>query len=165
MEITTAILAAQPFLKGLPDRHLELLVRDAMSEEFTKGEWIFREGHVANYFYIIRSGQVALHSPAKMPGEGRDETLIETIRAGSVLGWSWLFPPYSWRFDAEAVTRVKAIFFYGARLREQCEKDHELGYELMKRTAEVAIGRLQAARTRLSEQKFARDKRAVSRFV
>jgi len=36
----------------------------------------------------------------------------------------------------------KAIFFYGTRLREQCEQDPAFGYELMKRTAEVVIKRL-----------------------
>jgi len=45
----------------------------------------------------------------------------------------------------------KAIFFYGTCLREQCEQDPAFGYELMKRTAEVVIKRLQAARKYLVE--------------
>jgi len=76
---------------------------------------------------------------------------VETIGAGSVLGWSWLFPPYYWHFDARAITPIKAIFLYGTRLREQCETNHELGHELMKRISEVVIERLQATRRRLIE--------------
>jgi hypothetical protein len=68
-----------------------------------------------------------------------------------VLGWSWLFPPYLWHFDARAVTPPKAIFFYGTRLRELCEENHDLGYELMKRVSEIVIRRLQATRRELVE--------------
>src|SRR5213592_3897674 len=42
-----------------------------------------------------------------------------------------------------------AIFFYGTRLREACEQDHDLGYELMKRMTQLVIQRLQATRKQL----------------
>ena len=151
MEINISTLAAQPFFKGLSTPQLELLLDNSMPVEFPADKSIFREGQLANRFYLILEGEVALESAA---GE-RDATpeLIQTLVAGDMLGWSWLFPPYYWHFDARAVTPVKAVFFYGTRLREQCESDHELGYELMKRTAEVVIGRLQATRRRLLERK------------
>ena len=38
---------------------------------------------------------------------------IETIEAGEVLGWSWLFPPYRWHFDARALAPVRATAFDG----------------------------------------------------
>jgi len=151
MEISSNTLAAQPFFKGLSTPQLELLLGDSMPVEFPAGKSIFREGQLANRFYLILEGEIALESAA---GERDNEPeLIQTLGAGDVLGWSWLFPPHYWHFDARAVTPVTAIFFYGTRLREQCESDHELGYELMKRTAEVVIGRLQATRRRLLERK------------
>ena len=42
-------------------------------------------------------------------------------------------------------------FLFGTRLREQCEEDHDLGYELMKRMAAIIIERLQATRKQLVE--------------
>ena len=36
-----------------------------------------------------------------------------------------------------------------ARLREYCERDHSLGYELFKRMSAVMIKRLQAAREKM----------------
>jgi CRP-like cAMP-binding protein len=74
---------------------------------------------------------------------------IQTIGPGDVLGWSWLFPPYYWNFDARALEPTTAIFFYGTRLRDECEQDKALGYELMKRMTAVAIQRLQATRRQL----------------
>lgn len=150
MQINTTTLARQSFFKGLSGPQLDLLLGNSMPVEFPAGKSIFREGQLANRFYLILEGEVALESAAgEMDG---NPELIQTLGAGEVLGWSWLFPPFYWHFGARAVTPVKAVFFYGTRLREQCEHDHELGYELMKRTAEVVIGRLQAARRHLLDR-------------
>jgi len=65
------------------------------------------------------------------------------------LAWSWLFPPYAWHFTARALEETTAIFFYGTILREYCEKDHSLGFELFKRMSVVMLRRLQAARQKL----------------
>lgn len=121
-----------------------------MPAEFKASEEVFTEGGLANRFYLIRSGKIELQTAA---GFEHQPVIIETIGAGSVLGWSWLFSPYCWHFDACAITPVKAIFFYGTRLREECEINHELGYELMKRVSAVVIERLQATRRRLIEQR------------
>jgi len=54
-------------------------------------------------------------------------------------------------FSAWAIDPTRAIFFYGTRLREQCETNHELGYQLMKRIAQVVIQNLNATQQRLLE--------------
>ena len=66
-----------------------------------------------------------------------------------MVGWSWLFPPYRWHFDARALSHVRATAFDGACLRGKCEDDPALGYDLMKRFAQVLIERLQWTRLRL----------------
>jgi len=149
MQINVTSLGEQPFFKGLPPELLEMLAREAMPVEFKTGELIFKEGAVANRSYLILSGKVVLESSTDSEHE---PVTIETINSGDLLGWSWLFPPYYWVFDARAATPVKAIFFYGTRLREQCEINHELGYELMKRVSLVVIERLQATRHCLAVQ-------------
>ena len=140
-------IVEHPFLKGMTEPHLKTLAASAMQSHFDKGELIFREGDPANRFYLIQQGKVALESNVR----DRGTILIQTIGGGDVLGWSWLFPPYYWQFDARALEPTQAIFFYGTRLREQCEEDHDLGYELMKRMAEVIIKRLQTTRRQLLE--------------
>ena len=113
-----------------------------MFTQFAPGEWIFREGDPANRFYLILRGKVSVESYAM----NRGSTPIQTVEEGDVLGWSWLFPPYYWHFDARAVEATEAVFFYGTPLRSECEEDHDLGYELVKRMAEVMMRRLQATR-------------------
>lgn len=140
-------LVASPFLDQMEARHLKIMAESAMQSSFDAGESVFREGDVANRFYLIQEGSVALESRSR----GRDPIHIQTIGEGDVLGWSWLFPPYLWHFDARAIDPVKVVFIYGSRLREHCEEDHEFGYELVKRMSEVMMRRLQATRWQLFE--------------
>jgi CRP-like cAMP-binding protein len=151
MKIDTTLLAAQPFLKGLSKAQLEMLSNNAMEVDFPADKLIFSEGLPANRFYVILKGQVALEStPDKKDGAPK---LIQTIKAGDVIGWSWLFPPYRWNFAARAVKPTKAIIFFAATLRKQCEADPRLGYEVMKRVSRVVITRLQATRLQLLKHK------------
>ena len=140
-----AMLADVPFLAGLRPDELALLAGCASNVHFDQGDVLFREGDPANAFYVVRHGTVALelHVPA------RGGMTIETIDAGEVIGWSWLFAPYRWHFDARALSRVRATAFDGECLRGKCEQDPALGYDLMKRFAQVLIERLQWTRLRL----------------
>jgi len=139
------VIAGHPFLTELKPAHLHLLADSAMRMRYDAGQFIFREGDPANRFYLIEQGRVSLESHRK------DETpaQIQVIGPGDVLGWSWLFPPYYWHFDARVLEPTSAIFFYGTRLREKCEQDHEFGFEMMKRMTQVVIHRLQATRKQL----------------
>ena len=138
-------VAAHPFLLGLSEDQIRLLADCALRTHFERDQVIFREGEAANRFYLIETGQVVLESA----GNGEKPVTIDTIGAGDLLGWSWLFPPYVWHFQARAVEPTEAIFFYGTVLREYCEKDPALGFELLKRMSEVMTRRLQATRGRL----------------
>jgi len=140
-----SLLAEVPLLDGLEPDELALLAGCAGNVRFAAGEQIFRRGDPADAFYVIRHGSVALET--FVPGRGA--VMIETIEAGEVLGWSWLFPPYRQHLDARALTVVRATGFDGKCLREKCEADPKLGYDLMSRFAQVLIERLQWTRVRL----------------
>lgn len=139
------VLAKQPFLKDLDRGHLQQVAGCAFDVRFDAGQFIFREGEAANQFYIITRGKVALE--VFVPGRG--PITIETLGEGEVLGWSWLFPPHRWHFDGRALDLTRAIAFDAKCLRGKCEADHDLGYELVKRFANVIMERLQATRLRL----------------
>jgi len=144
-EDTASLLGAVPVFEELSRADLEQVAAVAVPRSFDAGQVVFREGDRADAFYVVRHGTVAveLHAPARSP------MMVETIEAGEVLGWSWLFPPYRTHFDARALSSVRATSFDGACLREKCEADANLGYDLMKRFAEVFTERLQWTRLRL----------------
>ena len=140
-----SVIAEHPFLRGLKPEYLRLLTDSAMRMRYEAGDLILREGDPANRFYLIEQGRVSLESHQRDEGP----VAVQVIGPGDVLGWSWLFPPYYWHFDARTLEPTTAIFFYGTRLREQCEQDHAFGYEMMKRMTQVVIHRLQATRKQL----------------
>ena len=138
-------VALHPFLAGMSRFHLALLADCAINAHFREGQIILREKEIANRFYLIESGKVALEAKAS----SGEPVVIETIGSGQLLGWSWMFPPYLWHFTARALVPTTAIFFYGSILREYCERDHSLGFELFKRMSAVMMHGLQSARHKI----------------
>jgi len=145
VETLDELIAHAPVFAGLGSEDLTLIAGCAQNVGFDDGELLFREGEPADTFYVVRRGRVSLelHTPE------RGGLVIDTIEPGEVVGWSWLFEPYVWHFDARAAGPLRAIAFDGACLRGKCDDDKELGYELMKRFAQVMIDRVQHARVRL----------------
>ena len=147
MSITSfeTVLHEHPFFRDMPEERVEVLAGCAANVVFQPDEFIFRADQKAERFYVIRFGRVALESWLPQGGS----IPIETVEAGDVLGWSWLFPPYKWHFDARAQTLVRALALDGVCLREKCERDPGLGFELVRRFAQVAVRRLEATQLQL----------------
>jgi CRP-like cAMP-binding protein len=139
------ILEGVAFFEGMGGEEIALIAGCGRNVRFDAGETIFRQGDPADVFYVVRQGSAAVGHFAPPRGE----LVIETLEAGELLGWSWLFPPYRSHFDARAITTVRATQFDGACLRSKCAEDPALGYDLMSRFAQVLIERLQWTRLRL----------------
>jgi len=145
METLERILAEHPFFAGLESYYTNLLVGCAANVRFDAGSYILKEGEEANEFYVIRAGKVAVEifAPQRKP------IILATLGEGEVLGWSWLLPPYHWKFHARAVEDTRAIALDGKCLRAKCEQNHDLGYELLKRFSQIVYRRLEATRFQL----------------
>jgi CRP-like cAMP-binding protein len=139
------LIADVPTFAGLEPAQLELIAGCGRNDHAPAGALLLREGEAADTFFLIRHGRVALqvHAP------GRGALRIETLGAGEVIGWSWLFAPYRWQLDARALEPCSLVMFDAACLRGKCEQDHELGYQLMARFAANLVDRLQATRFQL----------------
>ncbi len=147
IESIEPLLASHPLFKNLAPAHIKLVTGCASNVVFEPDQFIFREGEEANTFYIIRQGRVRVEtfSPEKGP------IAIQACVDGDVLGWSWLFPPYRWRFEAIAIEKSRLIAMDGKCLRTKCETDHDLGYEMMRIFTEVVSERLDATRLQLMD--------------
>ena len=145
MQTLDELIAAAPLFAGLRPEFLQTIAACGANEHFDAGALLFREGDPAERFYLLRSGSVALELNAPAGGP----LLIETLHAGEVIGFSWLFAPYRWGFDARARELTRAVGFDGACLRGKCDEDHELGYQLMSRFALSLTDNLEATRLQL----------------
>lgn len=145
MDNLKRFLQEHQFFQGLGDDYLELLAGCALNTRFKANEYVCREGEESNMFYIIRDGLIAI----QIPIQSGHALTIKNIEKNDIIGWSWLFPPHYWRFNAVAKKETRAIALDGECLRLKCDSNHELGYELSKRFAKVIETRLEATRLQL----------------
>jgi len=147
MEGLERIVLGQPFFADLGAEFGAAISGCARNLRFAAGEYLFREGEPANEFYLIRQGTVALelHSPGQQP------MVVATLREGDILDGSWLVPPYRWTFDSRALDPVRVLGVDARCLRDKCEADHDLGYELMKRFAGMMGERRRAMRLQMAD--------------
>lgn len=145
MEDLSGILKNHPFIKDLDEGYLKQLVGCASNVVYKENEVMFREGDNAKKFYLIRQGKVALEINGREKGNVR----ILTVGPGQILGWSWIISPYKWHFEAHALEEIRAIALDGECLRNKCEEDPKLGYEMLKRFSHILESRLQTTRMQL----------------
>ena len=144
-EAVSELLRKHPFFDGLTDVQIEQLAACGAEVGFKAGQHLGRQGDDADQTFAIYSGVVAIET--FVPHEG--PVMVQTLSAGDVVGWSWIVPPHRWMFDARAVEAVRAIALNGDCLREQCERDPQLGYRLLTAFVQDVARRFQATRIQL----------------
>ena len=142
METLERILGEQPFFAGLNPEFLRLATGCANNVRFAAGEFICKEDDPADRFYLVRHGHVAL----QLFAPGRGAMTFQTVGPGEMFGMSWIAPPYKWTYDARALELTRALAVDGLCLRDKCDHDHDLGYELMQRFLSRTIESLHATR-------------------
>lgn len=146
-ENLTGMLRQHPFLAGIVDHHMDVILGCASNVRFAEGSYLIHEGQLANKFLLVRTGRVALETDVNARGPLR----IATVGPGEVLGWSWLISPFRWHFSGLAVAEVSAIALDGDCLRTKCESDHDFGFEMLRRLSQVMERRLEATRLQLMD--------------
>jgi CRP-like cAMP-binding protein len=145
MEGLERTIKEHPFFASMQDAFRDLVCGCAKNVHFEAGQYLFHEGEPADWFYLLRHGRVALQITAP----GRGAVTFQTVPRGELVGISWLIPPYRWTYDARAIEDTRAIAVNAACLRQKCEDDHDLGYEMMKRFTPVLVQRLHATRLQI----------------
>jgi CRP/FNR family transcriptional regulator, cyclic AMP receptor protein len=143
---TAESLPEHPLFQGMGQRDRHILADCSMHASFDPGTMVVETGEPANCFYLIVSGKIALETLGTSSPQR-----VQYIGAGDVLGWSWLFPPYCWHFNAIAQEPTETVFFYGSRLLQECDRNHDFGYELFKRMSQILISRLHPTREKWIE--------------
>jgi CRP-like cAMP-binding protein len=152
MKTITERIAGHAFFDAMAPHDVARAAVGAVEKVLAPGDLILREGEPANRFYLIESGGVALE--AHEPADGTFP--IQTLTKGDVLGWSWLLSPFVWHFQARVIEPTTVLVLDAAQLLIKAEADHDFGYELMKRTAHVLMGRLRATRRQLVASNLSR---------
>ncbi len=139
------LLVDHPFFREMTDDQIRVVAEMGTLISYDEGDFIFTEGGRADACFLILDGSVALG--LQKPGHG--PMAILTLHAGDLLGWSWLYPPNRWSYDAHVHTAAKVVRFDGPRLTAAADADPALGYELMKRFTDMLVKRMQSIRIQL----------------
>ncbi len=139
------LVASHPFFVDLPGDAVSQVAGCAQNVAFGQGRLLLAEGDPAATLFLVRRGQVAI----EVFSPGRGPVVIDMVGPGGVVGWSWMFPPYRYHFDARAVRAVGAIAVDGSCLRSRADAVPVLGYALMSRVSKLLLDRLQSTRIRL----------------
>jgi CRP-like cAMP-binding protein len=135
-------LGAHPFLARLEPRMLDRIAGFTSERSFRKGSVFVHNGAVADEFYLVVSGRAGIEIVAP----GVRPMVIATVHGGEVIGWSWFVEPHRWHFDVVALDALHTLAVDAQQLRAACADDHELGYHLGRRLAQVMAARVEATR-------------------
>jgi CRP-like cAMP-binding protein len=140
--VTIEELKSIPFLHDLAPEHIQNLASIARVEDYPARSTIFSEHDRAESVYLVVSGEVSI--VAFEPGVGCRQ--LTTVGKGEILGWSPMLE--RGRFTATAQTQIptRVVVWAGSALRALCRKDTELGYEFMRRVADLLADRLLSTR-------------------
>ena len=142
----TGTLEQHPFFQGMPIEHRSYMAGCAHIKRYKSGDFLMLLGKDADEFYLLRNGKVAIEMDA-----GNRTYLVQTVADGGIVGWSWLSPPLSIRYDVRAITDVSVLAFDAKCVREKCVADTDFGFQVSLRFMQIVIERLMATRIQLAE--------------
>ncbi len=134
-----------PFFRAMNAGWVAAVSRGSVDTTYEVGEFLVREGELADRFHLIFHGKVAVEVGG---AEGARRT-VQSIGAGEVLGWSWVCPPYLWQFDGRAVQATRVVSLDTSILRHALESQPVEGYRFLQRLLPVIGQRLENARIQL----------------
>jgi CRP/FNR family cyclic AMP-dependent transcriptional regulator len=160
MNIDEFIENPHPFLAGMSEEHLRLL-GERRGVHFCSGRRDLPRGGKRE---SILPGSAVAKSRCRRTRLEKPAT-IQVISGGDVLGWSWLFPPHHWRFDARALKDTETIVLDAVSLsvpglREKERDRHNARLRTDDGVAKVVVHRLQATRL-----KFVQSHKEQSRMA
>ena len=140
------LLKTIPWFNEIKPEHFEKLAKIASLHVYPEGAEVFREGDRQDCLCIIIEGRLALE--IFVPHRGRVRIL--TAEPMDVIGWSSVIPVVRQRTaSARAILPSKIIGLDSEKLRILCEEDHDLGYLVMLRIANIIASRLTVTRLQL----------------
>ena len=135
-----------PWFKELQPQHVRKLASITTLRRVKAGEVLFREGDKEDYVYIVIEGRIALDLFVPHRGKVR----FYTAEPWEIFGWSSVTPTVRQR-TAGATAAVDSLVARTSadEMRRACDDDHDLGYEVMRRLANVVAARLLVTRLQL----------------
>ena len=144
-------LESSRLFEGFEPHHLKKIADLCRGGSFKEGTMVFKDGDEAAELYVLTEGKVALEINVR-PVSDRPAMpcAMEVVSKGEGFGWSALVEPHIYTLSARCMTNCTVLAIKGDILRKTIAEDPGLGYELMKRVAQLISLRLSHTRLRLT---------------
>jgi CRP/FNR family transcriptional regulator, cyclic AMP receptor protein len=137
-----------PWFVDLTPAQIDRLASISSQTDLEPGQFLFKEGDREDVLYVILEGQIELE--LEVPGHG--QAVFFTAESLDVIGWSSLTPVVRQRTaSARAVKETALVSIQSKLLQQLCDEDHDLGYQIMRRTANLVASHLLTTRICLME--------------
>ena len=134
------LLQQFPLFDGFSENQMDLLRPLFVPSECHTGTVLFEQGEPATYFYLLISGEVAIHFK---PDDGED-LVIARIKPGGMIGWSAVIGRRSYTSAAICTEFTELMRVRGADLQMLCAEHPETGNQFVDRMADVVAQRLES---------------------
>jgi CRP-like cAMP-binding protein len=138
------LIGRLPAFADLDDAERAAVAALARVELVPAGTTLFRESEPADDLRFLVEGRVSLG----MRFGGRGEVIVLSLGAGELIGWTALVGG-TWTATARAVEASTILRLPGAAVAALCEREHHIGYALMKRLFAAMALRLHDTRLQL----------------
>lgn len=144
--VSPELLRRYPYFAKVSEETLKQIAMLAEERSYPAGMQLFSQGDPADYLNIIVEGEVQIQYEL---GSGEKRT-VDTLVAGDILVWSALIEPYRTTAIGRTSKPTKVIAIKAKPLRELCDRDPMVGYQLTKEIAKLLAHRLESARVQLA---------------
>ena len=124
--VTTEDLKKIAIMTHLKDDMLDRVVSITDVLNFEDQEIIFRQGDIADRFYMVDRGKVLLEQRIAE----KIMVSVGSIKPGFAFGWSTMIEEGYYTTDAVCAEPCEIFSMRGDKIRALCEKDPRMGYLL-----------------------------------
>ena len=127
--LTTEDLKKMVIMTHLKDDMLDRIISITDVLIFEDQEVIFRQGDIADRFYLVKRGKVLLEQRLAE----KITVSVGSIKPGFAFGWSTMIEEGYYTTDAVCAEPCEIYSMKGEKLRALCDKDPYMGYLLTRR--------------------------------
>ncbi len=127
--VTTEDLKKMVIMTHLKDDMLDRIISITDVLIFEDQEIIFRQGDIADRFYLVKRGKVLLEQRLAE----KITVSVGSIKPGFAFGWSTMIEDGYYTTDAVCAEPCEIYSMKGDKIRALCDKDPYMGYLLSRR--------------------------------
>jgi CRP/FNR family cyclic AMP-dependent transcriptional regulator len=127
--VTTQHLKEMVIMTHLKDDMLDRIISITDVLIFEDQEFIFRQGDIADRFYLVKRGKVLLEQRLAE----KITVSVGSIKPGFAFGWSTMIEEGYYTTDAVCAEPCEIYSMKGDKIRALCDKDPYMGYLLTRR--------------------------------